>query len=67
MKPGVTHVNQAVGNDGLIVLMHGPALVCEQCGDEFIELPVVRQIETRINRVKQDNIRMGVVEFAEAV
>jgi YgiT-type zinc finger domain-containing protein len=66
MKQGMTHVNHTIGTDGLIVLMHVPALICDQCGDEFIELPVARQIEKKIDRVLRDNIKMGFVEFAEA-
>ncbi len=40
-----------------------PALVCEQCGDEYIEIAVVRKLEKMIEKGKSDGISMGFVEY----
>ncbi len=45
MKPSKTSLPYEIGDDSIIVIKDVPAIVCSQCGEFFIEIPVVRIIE----------------------
>ena len=54
-------------NDGrIVVVLNVPALVCEQCGEEFVEIAVTRNVEKIVNRVQSDGMKMGFVEYEKA-
>jgi hypothetical protein len=53
-------------NKKVIVLLDVPALICDQCGDEFIDINVTRNIEKLLDQVKSDGMKMGFVEYRKA-
>lgn len=67
MVPGKTNLPFTVAGEGnVIVVINVPALVCEQCGDDFVEIDVVRNVEKIIDRIERDGISMGLVEYEKA-
>lgn len=63
MSEGTTILPFALKEGKVIVVLNVPALVCEQCGDEFVDLPVVRNVEKLLDRIAQDGLSMGFVEY----
>jgi YgiT-type zinc finger domain-containing protein len=58
-------VNFPVDLKTRFVLIKGvPALVCEQCGEFFIDDKIHIQIEHIIKKVKELNVELEVVKFA---
>ncbi len=66
MEKSVANLPYRLSERNLVVLVNVPALVCEQCGDEYIEIDVVRNVEKVLERVRGDGISMGFVEYALA-
>lgn len=63
MEKGVVNLPYRLSEKKLVVLVDVPALVCEQCGDEYIEINVVRKTEKLLEKVQADGISMGFVEY----
>ncbi len=67
MVPGKTNLPfTAEGEGNVVVVINVPALVCEQCGDDFVEIDVVRRVEKIVDRIERDGISMGLVEYGKA-
>jgi YgiT-type zinc finger domain-containing protein len=66
MREGKTNLPYELGAGKIIVLTHVPALVCEQCGDEFVGIDVVRKAEKIIEKLERDGLSMGFVEYEQA-
>lgn len=63
MENGTANLPYRLSDKQLVVMVDVPALICEQCGDEYIEIAVVRKLEKMIEKVKADCISMGFVEY----
>lgn len=66
MEEGKTNLPYALESDKIIVVTHVPALVCTQCGDDFIGIDVVRKVEKVLEKIKRDGASMGFVEYEQA-
>lgn len=66
MAPGKSNLPFNLDESHVVVIINVPALVCEQCGDDFIEIDVVRKVEQIVARVERDGISMGLVEYDHA-
>jgi YgiT-type zinc finger domain-containing protein len=66
MKEGKTILPYDLADGRVVVVLNVPALVCEQCGDEFVEIAVSRNVECIIDRVQRDGMKMGFVEYEKA-
>lgn len=66
MSPGKTNLPFSLESGNIIVVINVPALVCEQCGDDFVEIDVVRKVEKIVDRIEHDGISMGMVEYDRA-
>jgi len=66
MAPGKTNLPFNLGQGSIVVLVNVPALVCDQCGDDFVEIEVVRKVEKIIARIERDGISMDMVEYEKA-
>lgn len=53
-------------NGRVIVVLNVPARVCEQCGEEYMDMEVVRNVESLLDRAEQDGLSMGFVEYGAA-
>ena len=47
-----------------ILVKEVPALVCEQCGEFFIDDEIHIQIENIIKEIKKANVELEVIKFA---
>lgn len=66
MEPGTTILPFDMKNGRIIVVLNVPALVCEQCGEEYVDMGVTRNVEDLLDRAERDGLSMGFVEYGVA-
>ena len=66
MKHGTSHILIERGEDSVIVINKVPALICEQCGDDFIDIQVTRKIEALLKKLESEGLKMGFVDYTRA-
>ncbi|MEW6326667.1 MAG: type II toxin-antitoxin system MqsA family antitoxin [Thermodesulfobacteriota bacterium] len=66
MVTGKTNLPYELDGEKIIVVRNVPALVCDQCGDAFVEIDILRKVEEVIARAERDGITMGFVEYEKA-
>lgn len=66
MVEGKTNLPYELGAGKIIVITHVPALVCDQCGDDFVVIDVVKKVEGILERIEQDGVSMAFVEYEQA-
>jgi YgiT-type zinc finger domain-containing protein len=49
---------------GIVVVRHVPAIVCNQCGAEWIEDKISEQLEQLVNEAKHKHAMIEVAEYA---
>jgi YgiT-type zinc finger domain-containing protein len=64
--PGVTTYTVDLGS-GVIVVRDVPALVCEQCGEEWIAAQTARTLEGLVEAARRSRRQVEVVTFEAAV
>ncbi len=50
---------------GVVVVRHAPAFVCDQCGEEWIEDPVVAALEAVVEEVRAKQCLVEVTDWRE--
>ena len=65
MLKGLTNLPFGIG-DNLLVVRDVPALVCEQCGDSFVEIENVRIVEKLVKSAEEDGVTLGIIKFKKA-
>ncbi len=50
----------------LLVVRGVPAWVCNQCGDSFIEIGVVRELERIVANARKDGVTLGFIQYQDA-
>jgi len=66
MEPGTTILPFDMKNGRVIVVLNVPARICEQCGEEYVDMEVVRNVEALLDRAERDGLSMGFVEYGAA-
>lgn len=66
MEMGTTILSFEMTNGKVIVVLNVPARICEQCGEEYVDMEVSRNVEALLDRVERDGLSMGFVEFGTA-
>ena len=66
MADGKTILPYQMEAGNFIVVTGVPALICKQCGEEYIELHVVRQLEHILAKIQVDGVQFGVVSYEQA-
>ncbi len=66
MFTGTTILPFDLQNRRVVVVLNVSALICGQCGDEYVEMHVARRVEKILERVERDGISMGFVEYSQA-
>ena len=64
-KSKVNHIIDL--DDHIIIIKAVPALVCEQCGEYFLENDIALKIEKMIENVCQNHAEVFIVKFDELV
>jgi YgiT-type zinc finger domain-containing protein len=64
-KSKVNHIIDL--DDHIIIIKEVPALVCEQCGEYFLETDIALKIEKMVETVYQNHAEVFIVKFNELV
>ena len=66
MSEGKTNLPYDLTEGNVVVILNVPALVCDQCGDDFVEIDIARKVEKLVERIERDGVSMGMVQFDRA-
>jgi len=66
MIKGKIHLPYEMDEEIFLVVRHVPALVCERCGESFVEIEVVRIVEKLLATAKRDGLTFGFIKYREA-
>ena len=66
MVKGYTSMPYELDENHFIVIRRVPALVCTQCSEPFIEMPVAREIEKLVEDAEKKGMVLGVIQYSEA-
>ncbi|MEN8263227.1 MAG: type II toxin-antitoxin system MqsA family antitoxin [Nitrospirota bacterium] len=50
---------------GVVVVRNVPAMVCSQCGEEWIDAVTAKKLEKMVVMAKKNKLQIEMVEFAE--
>lgn len=66
MKQGKTVLTFQMSEQQILVIHDVPALVCEQCGEEYVDNETAKKVENKVQRALADGIKMGFIDFNTA-
>jgi YgiT-type zinc finger domain-containing protein len=66
LKEGKTRLTFQMASDKIIVVRDVPALICEQCGEESVDLEIAKIVEKLVHKAIEDGISMGFIEYKDA-
>ena len=66
LKEGKTALTFQMENDRIIVVKDVPALICEECGEESIDIKDSKIVEQLVHKALADGIKMGFIEYYNA-
>ena len=50
----------------ILVIKNVPALICDQCGEEFVTSQTSKNVEIQVNKAVADGISMGFLSYTLA-
>lgn len=66
LKEGKTALTFQMDSNHIVVVRDAPALICEQCGEESVDMIISKKVEKQVEQVLSDGIRMGFIDFNHA-
>jgi YgiT-type zinc finger domain-containing protein len=63
MNEGTTVLTFKMGDEQILIIKDVPALICEQCGEEYIDLQISKNVEKQVNKAIADGISIGVLSY----
>ena len=66
LKNGRTVLTFNMGSNRILVVKDVPALICEQCGEESLDLEVSKNVEKQVEKALLDGISMGFIDYYAA-
>ncbi len=66
MTKGTTALTFQMDENKIVVVRDVPALICDQCGEESIDLETSKKVEKQVEKALADGIRMGFIDFNTA-
>lgn len=66
MIKGKTNMPYDLDDDRVIVVKAVPALICPQCGEIFIEAPILKVVENLVAAAEKDGMLLGFVQYPSA-
>ena len=66
LKEGETTLTFQMEGNKVIVVKDVPALICEECGEESIDIKDSRIVERLVRKAIDDGISMGFIEYKYA-
>jgi len=58
-----SQIYHLLNGENLLVVRDVPALVCEQCGDSFVEFENVKIVENIVVSAEKDGVMLGFLKF----
>jgi len=53
--------------EGLMIVVKGvPAWVCKQCGDSFVDIEIVRDLERIVANARRNGVTLGFIDYPQA-
>jgi len=62
----VTNLPFQMGEEYMVVVRGVPALVCNQCGEAFVEITTLRRVEQIVKKAEMDGVTFGFVSYQVA-
>jgi YgiT-type zinc finger domain-containing protein len=66
LKEGKTALTFQMENDRIIVVKDVPALICEECGEESIDIKESKIVEQLVHKAIEDGVKMGFIVYYNA-
>lgn len=66
MKKGKTVLTFQMSDAEIVVVHDVPALVCDQCGEEYVDNDTAKKVEEKVERALADGLKMGFIDFNTA-
>lgn len=66
LKEGTTALTFQMDPNQIVVVRDVPAWICEQCGEESVDISVSKKVEKQVEQALSDGIRMGFIDFNHA-
>jgi len=66
MEKSTVALPYEMNRDYMIVVRGVPAWVCRQCGDSFVEIEIVRELERIVKNAQKDGVTFGFIEYRQA-
>ena len=66
MVQGDTIMPYELDQDRVVVVSKVPAWICELCGESFLEIQVVRDLERLVEKTKREGLNFGIVDYRRA-
>ena len=66
LKEGKTTLTFQMESNKIIVVRDVPALICEQCGEESVDIKDSEIVEKLVHKAIEDGISMGFIEYEDA-
>jgi YgiT-type zinc finger domain-containing protein len=63
MIEGTTVLTFKMESAQILVIKDVPALICDQCGEEFIDIQTSKNVEKQVNKAVSDGISMGFLSY----
>ena len=63
MIEGTTVLTFKMESTQILVIKDVPALICDQCGEEYVNLQTSKNVEKQVNKAVADGIRMGFLSY----
>jgi len=66
LKESKTALTFQMENDRIIVVKDVPVLICEECGEESIDIKESKIVEQLVHKAIEDGVKMGFIEYYNA-
>lgn len=66
MKKGKAVLTFQMSDAEIVVVHDVPALVCDQCGEEYVDNATAKKVEEKVEKALADGLKMGFIDFNAA-
>jgi YgiT-type zinc finger domain-containing protein len=63
MIEGTTVLTFKMDGTQILVIKDVPALICDQCGEEYVNIETSKNVEKQVNQAVADGINMGFLSY----
>ena len=65
-KKSTTALKYQMASNRIVVVRDVPAWICDQCGEESVDINISKKVEKQVEKALSDGIRMGFIDFNHA-